>query len=357
MSVLAFPELEPAYAPVESLGRTRTDVALLVATRSDGTLRSARFEELPRFLFPGDLLVVNTSATLPAALPARLGGVDVHVHLSTPLAQGRWVVELRTADLRPLERPPVGTRLELPDRGRLTLLAPYRGSDRLTEAEVELPGGTSPYLARHGAPIRYANHGARWPLLAYQTAFALEPGSAEMPSAGRPFSPELVTELVARGVLVAPLTLHAGVSSLERDEAPYPERYRVPAETARLVNAVHAWDGRVIAVGPDRRPCARDRGGTRRHGTCRRGLDGRRDHARARPARCRRARHGLARAGVVAPAHARGRGRPRAPGALLRRGRRTRLRRARVRRRSPGPSLASATCAPGGTPMVACRRG
>ncbi len=249
MSVLAFPGLPAACAPPEARGRTRADVGLLVTTRSDGAPRSVRFEELPRFLLPGDLLVVNTSATLPAALSARLDGVEVHMHLSTPLEHGRWVVELRTPDLRPLERPPMGARLELPDRGRLTLLAPYRGSDRLTEAEVRLPGGTTAYLARHGAPIRYGDQGPRWPLDAYQTIFALEPGSAEMPSAGRPFSPELVTELVSGGVLVAPLTLHAGVSSLERDEAPYPERYRVPAETARLVNAVHAWFGRVIAVG------------------------------------------------------------------------------------------------------------
>jgi S-adenosylmethionine:tRNA ribosyltransferase-isomerase len=79
--------------------------------------------------------------------------------------------------------------------------------------------------------------------------YANEPGSAEMPSAGRPFTAELVTELVARGVLFAPLLLHTGVSSPERGERPYPERYRVPESTARLVNAVRAWGGRVIAVG------------------------------------------------------------------------------------------------------------
>ena len=70
-----------------------------------------------------------------------------------------------------------------------------------------------------------------------------------MPSAGRPFTTELITRLVAGGVLVAPIVLHTGVSSQERHERPYPERYRVPEETARLVNAVHAWGGRVIATG------------------------------------------------------------------------------------------------------------
>jgi S-adenosylmethionine:tRNA ribosyltransferase-isomerase len=249
MSNLTFPELPPAFAPAEARGRSRDDVAMLVATRSDGTLRSARFDELPQFLQAGDLLVVNTSATIPAELPAQLRGVELYVHLSTRLARSRWVVELRTADLRPLDRPVLGTRLELPEGGYLTLLEAYRGSERLTEAELFVPAGITAYLARHGAAIRYGEPRPSWPLTAYQTVFALEPGSAEMPSAGRPFSAELVTALVSRGILVAPLTLHAGVSSLERDEPPYPERYAVPPETARLVNAVHGWNRRVIAVG------------------------------------------------------------------------------------------------------------
>lgn len=249
MSVVAFPEVPAARAPAELTGRGRADVALLVARRSDGHLADARFEQLPQLLRAGDLLVVNTSATLPAALPTRLDGAEVRVHLSTELAERRWVVELRSAELRPFTRPPIGARLELPGGGRLELLAPYRGSDRLTEAEVALPGEMSAYLARHGAAIRYDNSSPRWPLAAYQTVFGWDAGSAEMPSAGRPFSTQLVTELATRGVLVAPLTLHAGVSSLDRGESPYPERYRVPPQTARLVNAVRAWGGRVVAVG------------------------------------------------------------------------------------------------------------
>src|SRR6266508_2457261 len=90
---------------------------------------------------------------------------------------------------------------------------------------------------------------ADWPLDYYQTAYATEAGSAEMPSAGRALTPRLITRLAARGIQLAPLILHTGVSSLEEDEPPYAERYRVPAETARMVNAVRAWGGRVIAVG------------------------------------------------------------------------------------------------------------
>jgi len=159
-----------------------------------------------------------------------------------------WVVELRTVDRRPL-RPRVGARLELPGGGGAELLAPYLGSSRLSVARLSLGAPVDEYLARHGHPIRYRHTEADLPIEAYQTVFAREPGSAEMPSAARPFTAELVTELVSNGVLVAPVTLHCGVSSLEAGESPYPERYRVPPETARLVNAVHGWGGRVIAVG------------------------------------------------------------------------------------------------------------
>jgi S-adenosylmethionine:tRNA ribosyltransferase-isomerase len=249
VSVLAVPDLRPADSPAEVRGLTRSDVALLVASRSDGTLRSARFDRIWEFIRPGDLLVVNVSATVAAAIPARLDHSDVIVHRSTDLGPGRWVVELRRADFGPLRPAPLGAQLDLPEGGRVTILAPYLGSSRLAEADVDLPCPNAIYLARHGAPIRYQGAPRAWPLTAYQTVFAIEPGSAEMPSAGRPFSGAVVTDLVSRGVLIAPVVLHAGVSSLERDEAPYPERYRVPAQTARLVNAVHEWGGRVIAVG------------------------------------------------------------------------------------------------------------
>lgn len=253
------------------------EAAMLVATRADGRLAHACFCELGDLLRAGDLLVVNTSGTLPAALAARLEGKRVDLHLSTPAepagtaadpdeaapgalvaeaaARGAdpgrptWVVELRTADRRPLSPPRIGTRLELPGGGSAELVAPYLGSGRLTVARLALDAPVEDYLRRHGQPIRYIHTPDELPIEAYQTVFARDPGSAEMPSAARPFTAELVTELVASGVLVAPVTLHAGVSSLELGESPYPERYRVPAETARLANAVRGWGGRVIGVG------------------------------------------------------------------------------------------------------------
>jgi S-adenosylmethionine:tRNA ribosyltransferase-isomerase len=249
MSALELTPHREAHEPPEERGRGRDDVALLVATRHDGRIEHARFPDLPHFLSPGDLLVVNTSATLPAALDARLGDRPIELRLSTPIAADTWVVELRTDTGEPLRRPPIGALLELPGGASAELLATYAGSDRLSVARLSPGEGLADYLELHGHPIRYGYVPERWPIGAYQTVFALEPGSAEMPSAGRPFTTGLVTALVTRGILVAPLTLHTGVSSPEQGEPPYPESYHVPAETARLVNAVHGWGGRVIAVG------------------------------------------------------------------------------------------------------------
>ena len=249
MSALEEREIREATEPPEVRGWGRDDVALLVAARADGSLAHRSFRDLPTILRPGDLLVVNTSATLPAALPAKLEGRPIELHLSTQLAGETWVLELRTREGAALRPPPVGTRLELPDGGRVELVAPYAGERRLVVGRLELGAPLEQYLDRHGHPIRYRYVRTKLPLDAYQTVFALHPGSAEMPSAARPFTAELVTELVARGVLFAPITLHTGVSSPEVGEPPYPERFEVSETTARLVNAVRWWRGRVIAVG------------------------------------------------------------------------------------------------------------
>jgi S-adenosylmethionine:tRNA ribosyltransferase-isomerase len=251
-------ELEPrleAHEPPEARGVARDGVALLVATTHDLGLVHALFRDLPDVLEAGDLLVVNTSATLPAAVDARLGEERLELRLSTPAPstdERFWVVELRVPDdgaARPFGRPPARATLDLPGGAHAELVSPYAGGERLAIARLDLGEPLEDYLRRHGRPIRYEYVLDSWPLEAYQTVFALEPGSAEMPSAARPFTPELVTGLAARGVLFAPLTLHTGVSSPERGEPPYPERFSVPATTARLVNATRAWGGRVIAVG------------------------------------------------------------------------------------------------------------
>ncbi len=255
MTALSFavPGRLEAHEPPEATGRPRDSVRLMVASRADGRIGHARFRDLPLHLRRGDLLVVNTSATLPAALAARRAdGTPIEVHVSTAAPddprEERWIVELRDGS-GPLFDGDAGERIALPGGAAFELLAPAGPSPRLWLARLRAGAPLLALLARHGHPIRYGYVPEPWPLAAYQTAFAAEAGSAEMPSAGRPFTPELVTRLVAAGVLVAPVLLHTGVSSPEHDEPPYAERYAVPAATARLVDAVRGWGGRVVAVG------------------------------------------------------------------------------------------------------------
>ena len=238
------PELE-AHDPPEARGLARDGVRLLVSRTSSGELSHHRFRRLPGLLLPGDLLVVNTSGTLPAQVRVSAG---LAVHFSSPRPDGSWLVELRQVTdkiSRPNGRGLPGQSLSLPGGAVLTL--DDRETSRLWRARLSV--AVVPYLLRYGVPIRYSYVPRDWPLTAYQTVFAREPGSAEMPSAGRPFSLPVVAELVSRGVLIAPLTLHCGVSSLEGEEDPYPEPYDVPPATADLVNHVRARGGRVIAGG------------------------------------------------------------------------------------------------------------
>jgi S-adenosylmethionine:tRNA ribosyltransferase-isomerase len=220
-------------------------VALMVSRRAAGEISHHAFTDLPALLLPGDLIVVNTSATLPAAVPLASG---LAVHFSTPLPDGDWLAELRAADggtTVPFGGGSPGQQLALPGGAVLTLGA--RFTARLWRARLST--AVVPYLLRRGTPIRYSYVRRPWPIEAYQTVFGTRPGSAEMPSASRPFTPEIVTRLVARGVTFAPLTLHTGVSSLEGDEDPYPEPYDVPPATARLVSLTRRHGGRVIAAG------------------------------------------------------------------------------------------------------------
>jgi S-adenosylmethionine:tRNA ribosyltransferase-isomerase len=239
-TALAFqlpPALE-AHEPPEAHGLARDEVRLMVGSRGDGSIAHAKFRGLPGFLHAGDLLVINTSATLPAAVPARRDDgtcLELRFATSAPdLPDGRWwVVELRSGDgATPFAGGRTGEHLTLSGNGDVELVAPYAGGARLWLARFDPHEPLTDYLARHGHPIRYGYVTREWPLEAYQTAFAIHPGSAEMPSAARPFTDELIGELVARGVLFAPLTLHTGVSSPERHEPPYPEWYSVPAESA-----------------------------------------------------------------------------------------------------------------------------
>ncbi|KUN90724.1 S-adenosylmethionine:tRNA ribosyltransferase-isomerase [Streptomyces caeruleatus] len=323
------PEELSARVPAEQRGPGlgRDAVRLLVSRGTDVSHHA--FGELPRLLRAGDVLVVNTSQTLAAAVDGWVGHARVVVHFSTRGDDGRWAVELRDPDGRGTTRArtggPAGTEVRLPGGAGLVLEEPLGpGSGRLwwarassagvgrgwgagegsggvwgvgrggarTGAEgvggagaegvggagTEGPGGVGAeglwgahpqadgpaaaeedgtgilrVMREYGRPIRYSYTERDQPLSVYQTVFALPSGdgagSAEMPSAARPFTMRTVTELVSRGVQFAPVTLHTGVASAEAHEPPYPERFAVPEASARLINAVRAGGGRVVAVG------------------------------------------------------------------------------------------------------------
>jgi len=264
------PEELVAREPPEAHGLARDRVRLLVSDPDTDDVRHLTARDVPDILSHDDVLVVNASATINAALDGwrseRGAASDelIALHLSSPVPWSdddrRWVVELRrlTADgTRPLLDARAGERIRLRSGGSATLIAPFsdraaglpNGSVRLWEAELTCPGGVMAYAAEFGAPIRYPYVRERWPLYMYQTMFATDPGSAEMPSAGRPFTADIVMRLQSKGVVIAPIVLHTGVASLEAGEPPYPERFRVAACTADAVNQARQRGGRVVAVG------------------------------------------------------------------------------------------------------------
>jgi S-adenosylmethionine:tRNA ribosyltransferase-isomerase len=254
-------ELE-ASAPPEARGLRRDEVRLMVSSYSKDQVMHTRFYKFPKFLNEGDVLVINTSRTRNSALLAtRTDGTLLELHLSTHFDTGLWTVEVRSMDeagkTKHFEDVHMGEVLHLPGAASAVLQEPYisdcnensRPSETLWLAKIELPQDVDEYLARHGFPIRYNYVKERWPLSFYQTVYATESGSAEMPSAGRPFTSKLLRRLETKGIRIAPLILHTGVSNLETHEPPYREYYRVNAETAQLVNEARAAGRRIVAVG------------------------------------------------------------------------------------------------------------
>jgi S-adenosylmethionine:tRNA ribosyltransferase-isomerase len=247
------PLSQEASEPPEARGLSRDAVRMLVAYRSTRSLVPSTFGALSDFLEPGDLVVINTSGTIPAAIDAMAGdGTSLVVHLSCELETDRWVVELRREAVGSTQRwsGPIPSRhFELRGGATMELEEPYGTGERLWVATLHVGEPVLRWLTTHGRPIRYGYVQRTWPIETYQNVYATEYGSAEMPSAGRPFTNEIITRLVVKGVGVAPVLLHTGVASLEDNEVPYPERVRVSMDTAERVNTTRKSGHRVIAVG------------------------------------------------------------------------------------------------------------
>jgi S-adenosylmethionine:tRNA ribosyltransferase-isomerase len=255
------PELE-ASAPPEARGLRRDQVRLMVSHYLTDQVRHTRFYHLDKYLNEGDVLVINTSRTRNSALiTTRADGSALELHLSTHFAEDLWTVEVRSIDqdgkTKHLDDAREGEVLILPSSVSVILQGPYisdctddaKPSETLWLAKIDFPHDVDEYLEHYGFPIRYNYVKERWPLSYYQTVYANEPGSAEMPSAGRPFTSKLLKRLATKGIKIAPLILHTGVSNIETHEPPYKEFYRVTSETAQLVNEARATGHRVVAIG------------------------------------------------------------------------------------------------------------
>ena len=247
--------------PTEKRGIRRDEVRLMVSERHNDAIHHQQFHQLDQFLQAGDVIVFNTSGTIKAALEATWqDNTRLKVHFSTPLPNQRWLVELREIKSNGNERffkARAGDVIAFKHGGNLLLSRPYyqdinyqhQDHLQLWEAELSLPLSFERYLEHFGTPIRYKYIKETYPLSYYQTVFATEMGSAEMPSAGRAFTPELITRLVAKGVQFLPILLHTGIASLEVNEKPYDEFYRVPEPTATTLNLAREQGRRIIAVG------------------------------------------------------------------------------------------------------------
>ena len=245
------PEHLQASQPAEREGKPRDGVRLLVSQLHHH--QHSRFTDLPNHLRAGDVLVVNDSATLPASLSA-VGSIGPFLlNLSSKYSDHLWLAEPRLSASHPGPLPlREGELLEIAGT-KARLVCQHPALPRLWFVHVDTP--IDRVLHHYGSPIRYGYVNETYPLESYQTIFAKKPGSAEMPSAARPFTKRVLDDLIQKGIEIASITLHTGVSSLEIEtddlEAHqlYAEPFEVSEQTATKVNEAKAEGRRVIAVG------------------------------------------------------------------------------------------------------------
>ena len=240
----------------------RQDVGLLVVDSVNGAMRDERFSVLPQILQKGDVVVVNDAATLPGALEGHIQKRPIEVRLVGPRPSGTWSAVLfgngswrqRTEDRLPPPRVAVGDRIVVPPALNARVARVSTMSPRLVELDFDCSGATLwTAIYRSGKPIQYSHLSEQQPLWSMQTVYAARPWAAEMPSAGRPLTWQLIHELRQEGIGVVRLT-HATGLTATGDRAldaalPLPERYQLPPKTVQAIRRARAVGGRVVAVG------------------------------------------------------------------------------------------------------------
>jgi S-adenosylmethionine:tRNA ribosyltransferase-isomerase len=246
-----------ADRPPERRGLARDRVRLLVLDGNNGQVIHTRFDRITEFLDPGDLLVFNSSRTLPATLAGTVRHLQwpVEVRLAESLPDGTWLALLIQSPQRAENVITKGLILEFAQDLRCEVLErdpriPPLWKLRFSKSGTEFLDS----VYRIGQPVRYRYLSAPWRLSYYQNVYALQPGAAEMPSAGRAFTWRLLLQLRHRGVETAAITLHAGLSSyldndLDRQHLASEEEYWISEEAAAKIRRAKNSDRRIVAVG------------------------------------------------------------------------------------------------------------
>jgi S-adenosylmethionine:tRNA ribosyltransferase-isomerase len=259
------PEGLIAQSPPAIRGSSR----MLVLDRATGAYRDNFFRNLPQFLKPGDLLILNDSRVIPARLYATRSGLHTQHHSPDPtgrievlltqqLAGNDW-----TALVRPGRKVHVGERLLFHAAGQ---------TEPLLEAEVLTTGEFGERTLRFAPTLDFhaivdrIGHMPLPPYIhrddsaedrdRYQTVFSREPGSAAAPTAGLHFTPDILAQLRQNGVQIEAITLHVGLGTFQpvrgeklEDIHLHAEHYTLPAGTANAINAALRTGSRIIAAG------------------------------------------------------------------------------------------------------------
>ncbi len=245
--------------PTEIRGINRDEVRLMISNISTDNVQHDTFKNIVDYLNEDDVLVVNTSGTIKAAIPAKnKNNTFLQIHLSTQLKNKKWVAELREISENNTQRYFGGQPneiIELIHGGSIRLIQPYYSNSnqedhlQLWTIELIIEEEVSHYLEKFAQNIQYFNIKKNYPNSFYQTIFAKEFGSAEMPSAGRAFTQNVLDQLEKKGVEIIPILLHTGVASLEMNEKPYEEYFEISKKSATAINNARKKGKNIIAVG------------------------------------------------------------------------------------------------------------
>lgn len=243
------PEELIAQTPIEPRDHSR----LLVYNRADHSVQHLHFYDLPRFLIPGDVMVVNDTRVIPARLLGEKEETHVPVEI---LLLKRLEKDLWEALVRPGRRLAPGTWCSFGD-GLLRAEIVDRAPEGARLVRFHYQGVFEEILDRLGQmPLPPYIHERLQDRERYQTVYAREEGSAAAPTAGLHFTPELLEQIREKGVEIVPVLLHVGLGTFrpvkEEDVSQHQmhvEHYEVTPEAAEKINRARAEGHRCVCIG------------------------------------------------------------------------------------------------------------